>query len=140
MLPSIQNTLNMQGRANFTVMDRRSNGPHPGPKLANYTVEDLRSSGPQWNPEVENSQKSWEKRPKTCFTQENSRFASRQSSIDSDDSEQNRNSSLHDIQYLTIVPCILNQISHKASLCCRFFVSLNFDFVSQPGSISFEID
>ena len=40
VLPSIQNTLNMQERANFTVMDRGSNGPHPGQKLANYTVED----------------------------------------------------------------------------------------------------
>ena len=89
ILLSIQNTLEMQGRANFTVVDRGSDGSQPGLRTNNSTMEDLRSSGPQRNPEVGNSQKSWDKRPKTCFTQENSRFASRQSSIDSDRSEQN---------------------------------------------------
>ena len=90
VLPSIQNTLNMQGRANFTVMDRGSDGPHLGPKMTNYTVADQRSSGLQRNPESENSQKTWENHPKTCFTQENSRQMSRQSSEDSVYSEQNR--------------------------------------------------
>ena len=90
VLPSIQNVLEMQGRPNFTVVDRASNGPHPGPRTGNFTVEDQRSSGRQRNPEVGNSQKSWENRPKTCFTQENSRLRSRESSVDSYTDEQNR--------------------------------------------------
>ena len=89
ILPSIQNTLEMQGRANFAMVDRGSNGPQPGLRTSDSTMEDLRSSGPQRNPEVGNSQKLWDKRPKTCFSHENTRFTSRQSSIDSDGSEQN---------------------------------------------------
>ena len=88
--PSIQNTLNTQGRTNFTVADRESNGLHLVPKTPNYTVEDQRSSGLQWNPEAENGQKTGIKRPKTCFMHENSRQLSRQSSEDSNYSEQNR--------------------------------------------------
>ena len=92
MLPSIQNTLNTQGRTNFTVEDRESNGLHLGSKTPNYTVEDQRSNGLQWNPEAENGQKTWKKRPKTCFMHENNRKLSRQSSEDSNYSEQNRDS------------------------------------------------
>ena len=92
VLPSIQNVLEMQGRPNFAVVDRASNGPHPGPRTGNSTAEDQRSSGRQRNPEVGNSQKTWENRPKTCFTQENSRLRSRESSVDSVSSEQNRDS------------------------------------------------
>ena len=58
VLPSIQNVLEMQGRPNFTVVDRASNGPHPAPRTGNSTVDDQRSSGRQRNPEVENSQKT----------------------------------------------------------------------------------
>ena len=83
VLPYIQNTLNMQGRTNYTVVDRESNGPHLGPKTPNYTVEDQRSSGLQWNLEAENGQKTWNKCPKTCFMHENSRQLSRQCSEDS---------------------------------------------------------
>ena len=90
VLPSIQNVLEMQGRPNFTVVDRASNGPHPGPRRSNSTVEDQKSSGRQRNPEVRNSQKTWENRPKTCFMQESSRLRSRESSVDSVSSEQNR--------------------------------------------------
>ena len=89
VLPPIQNTLDMQGRANFTVVDRASNGLHQGLKMTNYTVEDLRSSELQRNPEAENSQKTWDKRPETCFMQENNRQMTRQSSEDSISSEQN---------------------------------------------------
>ena len=92
VLPSIQNVLEMQGRPNFTVVDRASNGPHPATRTGNSTVEDQRSSGRQRNPEVESSQKTWENRPKTCFTQENSRLRSRESSVDSYTEEQNRDS------------------------------------------------
>ena len=63
VLPSIQNTLEMQGRSNFTMVDRASNGPHPGPKTDNFTMVDRRSSGLQWNPEVGSSQKTWKNRP-----------------------------------------------------------------------------
>ena len=54
ILPSIQNTLEMQGRAYYTTGDRRS-------------------SGLQWNSELESSQKTREIRPKTCFMHENVR-------------------------------------------------------------------
>ena len=94
ILPSIQNTLEMQGRANYTTVDRGSTGLHDSSKSANYTTGDRRSSGLQWNSEVENAQKSWENRTRKCSMQENSRLASRKSSIDSDNSEQNRDTLL----------------------------------------------
>ena len=72
VLPSIQNTLDMQGRANFTVADRGSSGLHVGPRAADFTVEGRRSSGLQRNPETENAQKTWKSRLKRCFTHENS--------------------------------------------------------------------
>ena len=90
ILPSIQNTLEMQGRPNFTMVDRRSNGLHPSPRSTEFTIKDQRSSGLQRNAEVGNSQETVENRPKTCFTQENSRQRSRESSTDSINSEQNR--------------------------------------------------
>ena len=46
-LPSIQNTLDMQGRDNFTMADRGSNGLQSGPRTANFTMVDRRSSGLQ---------------------------------------------------------------------------------------------
>ena len=90
VLPSIQNTLEMQGRPNFTMVDRWSNGPHPSPRSTDFTIRDRKSSGLQRNAEVGNSQKSWENRPRACFTQENSRLRSRESSTDSNNCEQNR--------------------------------------------------
>ena len=90
VLPSIQNTLETQGRLNFTVVDRGSNGPHPSPMPTDSTIKDRRSSGLHRNPEVGNSQKTWENRSRTCFAQENSRLRSRESSTDSMNSEQNR--------------------------------------------------
>ena len=90
VLPSIQNTLEMQGRPNFTMADRESNGPHPSPRSTDFTLKDRRSSVLQWNAEVGNSQKTWENCSRTCFTQENSRLRSRESSTNSTNSEQNR--------------------------------------------------
>ena len=92
VLPSIQNTLEMQGRPNFTVVDRGSIERHPSPRSTDVTIKDRRSSGLQRNAEVGNSQKTWESHPRTCFTQENSRLRSRESSADSINSEQNRDS------------------------------------------------
>ena len=89
MLPSIQNALEMQGRPNFTMVDRRSDGLHLSPRSTEFTITDQRSSGLQRNAEVGNSQKTKENRHKTCFIQENSRLRSRESSIDSINSEQN---------------------------------------------------
>ena len=40
ILPSIQNTLEMQGRAKFTMVDQASDGLHPGPRTSNSTMED----------------------------------------------------------------------------------------------------
>ena len=57
VLPFIQNALEMQGRSNFTVVDRASNGLHPGPRTGNFTVEDQKSSGRKRNSEAENAQK-----------------------------------------------------------------------------------
>ena len=88
VLPAIQNTLETQGRLDFTMVDRGSNGPHLSPRPTDFTVRDRRSSGLQRNAEVGNAQKLWENRPKTCFTQENTRLRSRESSTDSNNSEQ----------------------------------------------------
>ena len=89
VLPAIQNTLDTQGRAKFTVVDRGSNGLHEGPTAAIFTAVDRRSSGLQRNPEVGKTKKTWENRPKTCFEQDNCGQMSRQSSVDSYNSEQN---------------------------------------------------
>ena len=67
---SIQNTISMQGRSNFTV-------------------EHGRSSGLQRSPGAVNPPKTWENHPKLGFTRENRRQLSRQSSVDSYSSEQN---------------------------------------------------
>ena len=72
VLSSIQNTLEMQGRANFTMVDRGSAVLHPGPRAANSTMDDQK-----------------ENRPKKCFMQENNRQIYRQSSVDSYNSVQN---------------------------------------------------
>ena len=90
ILPSIENTLGMQGRANYTMVDQRSTRLQDDSKSVNFTMGDRRSSVLQRSPEVENAQQAWENRPKRCFMQENSRLTSRQSSIDSNSSEQNR--------------------------------------------------
>ena len=92
VLPSIQNALEMQGRPTFTMVDRRSDGLHLSPRSTEFTITDQRSSGLQRNAEVGNSQKTKENRHKTCFTQENSRLRSRESSTDSNNSEQIRDS------------------------------------------------
>ena len=56
---------------------------------------DRKSSGLQRNSEAENAQKLWENHPRKCVIQEKSRLTSRQSSVDSDTSEQNRDNSMH---------------------------------------------
>ena len=92
VLPSIQNTLDTQGRANFTVVDRESWGLEVSPRTTDFTVADRRSSGLQRNSEIENNSKTWENRPKTCSTLEFYRRMSRESSVNSYLGEQNRNS------------------------------------------------
>ena len=90
VLPSIQNTLDTQWRANFTAVDRGSCGLQESPRTSTFTVVDRRCRGLQRNPEVENTQKTWENRPKTCFAQEHCRRMSRKSSVDFYVGEQNR--------------------------------------------------
>ena len=90
ILPFIQNTLETQGRVNYIMMDRGSVGLQGRSKEAIFIMGDQRSGRLQRNSEVENAQKSWENRPRKCFIQENDRLRSRQSSVDSDTSEQNR--------------------------------------------------
>ena len=62
VLPSIQKTLEVLGRTNFTMVDQASNGLHPGLRTNIFTMGDRRSSGLQRNPEVGNSQKTWKNR------------------------------------------------------------------------------
>ena len=90
ILPSIQNTFEMQGGVNCTMVDRGSIGLQDSAKPANFTTGDRSSSGLQRDSEVENSQKLWENRPRKCFIHENSRQKSRQCSVDTVNSEQNR--------------------------------------------------
>ena len=70
VVPSIQNTLEMQGRANFTMVDRGSAGLHSAPRATNSTMEDQRSSRLQRKPETKKAQKTWKNRPKKRFMQE----------------------------------------------------------------------
>ena len=70
MLPSIQNTISMQGRTNFTVSDRKS-------------------SGLQRSPGAVNPHKTWENHFKMGFTRKTKRQVVRQSSVGSYTSEQN---------------------------------------------------
>ena len=90
VLPSIQNTLETQGRTNFTIMGRGSNELHPSSKAGDFTKEDRRSNGLQWNSGAENPLKTWENRPKMCYTHESNRLRSRESSVESSAHEQNR--------------------------------------------------
>ena len=135
MLPSIPNTLDMQGRDNFTMAARGSNRLQSNPRTANFTTVDRGSSGLQWtanfttvdrgfsglqwNPELENTQKVWKNCPKTCSTQENHRQVSRESSVDSYTSIQNRDSFV---------------VLRHGSLCVIFIFfnasSLSFPFLS----------
>ena len=94
VLPFVQNTLGTQGRSNFTIVDLGSDGLQEGPRTNNFTMVDLRSSRLQRNPEVENSQKTWANRPKTCSAQENRRHLSGGSPVESDVGEQNRDTCL----------------------------------------------
>ena len=80
----------MHGRDNCTTADRGSIGLHDSAKSASFTTGDRRSSGLQRNSEVQNAQKLWENRHKRCFIQEYNRRMSRQSSVDSDTGELNR--------------------------------------------------
>ena len=95
ILPSIQDTLETQGRVNYAMMDRGSVGLQDSSKTANSIMGDRRSSGLQRNSEAENAQKLWENHPRKCVIQEKSRLTSRQSSVDSDSSKQNRDNSMH---------------------------------------------
>ena len=67
VLPSIQNTLDLQGRAIFTVVDLESGGLQVSPRAANFTVVDRRSCGQQRNPEAENAQKTWKESSQKVF-------------------------------------------------------------------------
>ena len=89
ILPSIQNTLQIQGKSKRNTMDQRSIERQERVKVTGSFSRDKRSAERQRNPEVENSQNIWENHPRKCFMQENIRQMSRQGSIDSVDTEQN---------------------------------------------------
>ena len=90
VLPSIQNTFNMQGEPNFTIVDPRSNEPHQGLKAASSASKDQRSSERQRNSGAEITQETWGKRSKAPPVEGNHRHMSRDSSIESYASEQSR--------------------------------------------------
>ena len=87
IIPSFQNTLEMQGRTKYPTMDRWSVGLQERTNVVSSTMGDRRSSELQRNAEANNGHKLWESRSKRCFIQENSRQASRQSSKESYNSE-----------------------------------------------------
>ena len=95
VLLSIQNTLNMQGEPNFSIVDPRSNEPHQGSKAASLASKDLRSSERQRNPGAEITQETWGKRSKTSPVEGNHRHMPRDSSVDSYNSEQNHDSYIY---------------------------------------------
>ena len=64
VLPSIQNTVETQGRANYTMVDRGSSGLQESPRATNLTMMDRKAGGLQRNPEVENIHQTWENCPK----------------------------------------------------------------------------
>ena len=76
------------------MVDRGSIRLQDSPKSTNFITGDRRSSELQRSPEVENAQKAWENRPSKGFMQASNRLASRQSSIDSDNCEQNRDTKI----------------------------------------------
>ena len=45
VLPSIQSTIEAQGRVNCTVVDQGSNGLQDSPRATNFSMEDRRFSG-----------------------------------------------------------------------------------------------
>ena len=95
VLPSIQNTLDTQGRGNYTMVDRGSSGLQESPRATNFTMMDRRSGGLlQRNRELEYTQKMWKNRPEKCFTQDNRRRMSRECSVDSYSGEQDRDNPL----------------------------------------------
>ena len=96
VLPSIQNTLDAPGRANFTMMDQRSCELHR-------------------SPEARNSQKAWEICPKTGFTLKNKRHTSRESSVDSLTSGQNC-----DILHAISFQSQFSSSQHTALHCLKF--------------------
>ena len=116
VLPSIQKTLGTHGNVNYIAMDQTSVGPHKSPSSTNFVSRDHKSSGPQWNSEVGNAQKSWEKCPRKRFIQENSRQMSRQSSMESDNSEQNHDR-LVDVKFEL----------QKRTITCRMLQILLYD-------------
>ena len=88
ILHSIQNTLQAQRRTKRNTMDQGSIGLLEKARATGLSTRDKRSSELQRNFEVENSHNIWVNHPRKCFMQENIRQMSRQSSIESEDSEQ----------------------------------------------------
>ena len=92
VLPSIENDIVAHGRANLTLDDQRASGLQESPRAPNLTMADHRSGGLQRNSEVVNPKKTKENLLKIGFSRANQREISRDSSVDSYTSEQNRDS------------------------------------------------
>ena len=90
VLPSIENSLVDRGRADVTMEDQRANGLQDSTRTPNFTIVDHRSSGLQRNSEVVNSQKTKENCLKMGLSRVCQREMSRDSSVVSYTSEQNR--------------------------------------------------
>ena len=131
VLPSIQNTLEMQGRTNFAMVDRESNGLHPNPKAGNFTKEDQRSNGLQWNLGAENPLKTWGNRPKMGFTHESNRLRSRESSVESCANEQNRDTDRKMVEYaipVRMLPETQNSLETVPNNFSALFCSIFYRF------------
>ena len=69
ILPSIQNTLEAQGKGNYTRVDQGSSELQDSTRATRFIMRDRRSSGLQRDSEVENAQKAWGNCPGKCFMQ-----------------------------------------------------------------------
>ena len=77
-----------QRKAKHNITDRGSDERQERVKARGSFTRDKRSTERQRNSEIDNSHNIWVNHPRKCFMQENIRQMSRQSSIDSGDSEQ----------------------------------------------------
>ena len=87
--------------------DQRASGLHDFPRAHNLTMPDQRFSGLQRKSEVTISQKTKENRLKMGFSRANQKEMSRDSSVDSFTSKQNRDSA-----YMSSIQGVLLKIFH----------------------------
>ena len=85
--PKYERQILQQSLRNYFLRFKRT---HITQEKGNLTMVARRSSGLQRSPKAASPQKSWENHPDTCFTRENRRQTSRESSVDSHTGDQKR--------------------------------------------------